>query len=535
VWAERYREARSVYGALLQEQPDDYALRLELARALYWDNRPVGAYLTLCGVPATVAESEEGTQLRLLLDSLLLASLPPSSPPLERARAALAAGHLSRAEQLYRRVLFSQPTDPAVWLEWVDFLQYHAEDQAAALQALQQLARLRELTPDEQYRLAQLHMWAGNEAEAAAVLEQLLDSQPQRAEAWALLGDLYQWRGSPFAAKRAYERSLALSPGNPVATAGLDSLQQRTYRVIAAREIPSAGARLFYFRDSDEYGRLDLIAEAGYLRRATIVVVRAGYRHLEGGELDGQVGTDRGPFAEVELAHWWRLGTVRTSLTAGIERLEAFGNQPSLEARLSIPNASGTGFTALYRHGPAFPQTVTFQSIQASLLTDYLEAAAFRRIAARWTLAVNGTVGSLHTSGNGNLRATVGAAAVHEFSRVLSAGLTTQYLTLAGPAPRLDGRRLYWDPQLFWATGIRIQLNTVPESAWRLYARVTPGVALDNERDSPGTEWVPQLASEAGIRFENRRFILAGDLAYLRGREGGYNSFGANLLFAVKY
>jgi hypothetical protein len=68
-----------------------------------------------------------------------------------------------------------------------------------------------------------------------------------------------------------------------------------------------------------------------------------------------------------------------------------------------------------------------------------------------------------------------------------------------------------------------------------LYARLTPGVALDNERDSLGAQWVPQLAAEAGLRYETTRLLLTGDLAYLRGREGGYDSFGANLLFAVKY
>ncbi len=535
VWAEQYREARSVYSTLLREYPDDYPLRLELAQVLYWDNRPVGAYLTLRNVPADVHESEEGTGLRLLLDSLLLASMPPCRSPIDRARTAVAENDLARAGQLYRRVLFSHPTDPDVWVEWLDFLQYQVEDLPAALQALLGLEALRDLTPDEQYRLAQLHMWAGNEVEAEAALERLLESHPERADAWAMLGDLYQWRGSRITAKRAYERSLALSPDNPVAAAGLDSLMEQTYRTIALRENPSVGTRMFYFQDSDEYGRLDLIAQAGYLRHATAVVVRAGYRRLEGIELDGEGGVDQGPFAEVELAHWLRLGTVRASLTAGIERLDAFGNQPSLEAKLSVPNASGTGITALYRHGPAFSQTITFESVQASLLTDYLEASAFRRIGTNWTLAVNGTVGSLHTTGNGNLRTTVGAAAVYGFSRVVSAGITTQYLTFADSAPRFEDRRLYWDPKTFWATGVRLQLSTIPESPWNLYARVTPGVALDNERDGSDTQWVPQLASEAGIRFENKRLILAGDLAYIRGREGGYNSFGANLLFAVKY
>jgi tetratricopeptide (TPR) repeat protein len=535
VWAQQYAAARRTYLALLRHRPDDYILRLELAEVLYWDNDPLAAFFVLNDLPEGVHESREGMELRLHLDSLLLAAMPPGMSHLDRARRAVAQQDLEQAERLYRRVLATQPREPTLWLEWVDFLQYQLGDLAAAREALLQLQALRPLEPDERFRLAQLHAWTGSESEAQRILEDLVRDQPQDAEAWALLGDLYQWSGSRLAARDAYERALAAAPDNPQALAGLDTLHVQTYRAIAASEDRNVGTRLLLFTDSDDFGRIDMTAEVALLRRATAVVVRAGYRRIDGTELQGQPEVDHGPFAAFELAQWWRLGTVRASLTAGIEQLDALGTKPSLEARLNIPNASGAGISVLYHHGPAYSQTVTFESMQVALLSDYVEAAAFRRMGNGWSLAMNGTVGSLHTSGDANLRASVGASAMRDLSPALTVGLITQYLTLTDSAPRAERRRLYWDPRAFWATGVRFELSTAPQSTWALYARLTPGVALSDERDDSDPRWVPQLTSEAGILVENRRFLLAGDLAYLVGREGDYSSFGANLHFAVKY
>ncbi|UCG86518.1 MAG: tetratricopeptide repeat protein [Gemmatimonadota bacterium] len=535
VWAQRYREAQRVYRTLLRHNPDDYSLRLELAQAVYWDGDPLVAFLVLADLPAGARESPEGKELRLHLDSLRLEAMPPGLTPLDQARRAVAEQDLALALRLYRRVLATHSTEAAVWLEWTDFLQYYIEDLAAARDALERLQTLRPLEPAERFRLAQLHAWTGNELQARRVLEGLLRDQPQRVEAWVLLGDLHQWNGSRLAARDAYRRALTYSPDNPQALAGLDSLNAQTYRAIAATEDRSVGTRLLFFRDSDDFGRLDMTAEAAFLRRATVLVVQAGYRRLEGIELQGRPDRDHGPFAALELAHWWRLGTVRASLAAGIEQLDAFGTQPSLEARLYIPNSSGTAISALYHHGPAYSQTVTFESIQATLLSDYVEAAAYRQMGSAWSLSVNGGVGSLRTSDDANLRTSLGAAAVYDLSSVVAVGLTTQYLTLADSAPRGEGRKLYWDPKAFWATGVRFELSAVPRSRWNLHVRLTPGVALSNERDGPGPRWVPQLTSEAGILVDTRRFLVTGDLAYLRGREGDYNSFGANLRFAVKY
>ncbi|KPJ92778.1 MAG: hypothetical protein AMS18_06640, partial [Gemmatimonas sp. SG8_17] len=328
LWAQRYRAARRIYRNLVRYNPEDYDLRLELAQVLYWDDDPLAAYLVLRDLPDGAEESHEGMELRLQLDSLLLAAMPPGLSPLDRARRAAAQQDLVQAEALYRRVLATQPMDPGLWLEWIDFLQYHVEDLAAARRALLQLQALRPLEPDERFRLAQLHAWTGNELEAQRGLEDLVRDQPQRADAWALLGDLYQWSGSRLAARDAYQRALISARDNAQALAGLDTLYAQTYRAIADYEDRSVGTRLLLFRDSDDFSRIDVTAEAAFLRRATALVVRAGYRRMDGIRLQGQAEADRGPFAALELAHWWRLGTVRASLTAGIEQLDAFGTQP---------------------------------------------------------------------------------------------------------------------------------------------------------------------------------------------------------------
>ncbi|UCD23517.1 MAG: tetratricopeptide repeat protein [Gemmatimonadota bacterium] len=535
VWAERYREARMVYQKARWLSPDDSRLAFELSQVLAWDNRPVAAYLLLQSLPSEDRESDELIGFRRYLDSLIVASLPPSLTPVDQARRAVALRDLERAEALYRRVLRSRPTDPDIWLEWAGFLQYHLDDPAAARTALLRVATMRDLTGDEQLRLARLHVWTGHENDAVIVLEGVVADDPTNADAWALLGDLHLWSGARLQARDAYESALQISPGHPIATAGLDTLRQQTYRTIAEQENPNAGPHLLYFSDSDEFLRLDLLAEAAFVRRSTAITVSAGYRRLEGVQLSGSSGSDNGPFAEVELAYWWRLGTIRTAVSAGVEQLDAFGNQPSFVAQFDFPDASGTAVRALYRHGPAFPQTLTYQSVQASLMSDLVEASAFRMIGTHWNMSISGSAGSFHADGSSNLRLGGAIGALYQFSPIVTGGLTTQLLAFADSAPRTDGQRLYWDPSLFWATGVQLTLSTPRAKPTMLYLRLTPGVALNNERDGQGAQWVPQLAAETGLRYETRRFLLTGDVAYLRGREGGYDSFGANFRFGVKY
>ncbi len=535
-WAEAYQDATGEYRRLLTAAPTEYGYRVELARVLYWDGLPVQAFAILTGIPPDVPESAEAIELRLFLDSVIHASLPTGMTVVEQARKAAERGDLARARSLYDRAMHKTPDDPALRLEWAGFLQYQAGDLEAARVALAQLAETRSLTWNERYRLAQLHMWTGNERDAIIALQQLVEEDPSHSNAWALLGDLYYWQGSRIAAADAYERALELSPANPDAATGLRAVQQQTFALIAAREDPNAGPRFLYFEDSDGFQRIDFTAEATLLKAVTGAVVRAGYRRLEGTALSGSPDKDEGLFLELEVVHWWRYGTVRTSFKAGADQLGASGTLPALEARVDIPDMDETAVSARYIHGRAFHQTLTFESVEASLISDYADLSAYRRIGEQWSISGNGALGSLHGPGTSNLRMSVSATVTRQLSTLWSAALTSQFLTFADSAPRSSGRRLYWDPALFWANGVQVAFEAPLSTRWEIYARLAPGIALSNERrQADDIDWVPQLTALAGFGFQTRRVLFAGNVAYSRGREGGYSSLGANLLLAIRY
>jgi hypothetical protein len=60
-------------------------------------------------------------------------------------------------------------------------------------------------------------------------------------------------------------------------------------------------------------------------------------------------------------------------------------------------------------------------------------------------------------------------------------------------------------------------------------------MALMRERAAGSLDLVPQLGTEGGVGYETDRIAFRTDVTYLRGREGDYNSFGANIVFAIKY
>jgi hypothetical protein len=67
------------------------------------------------------------------------------------------------------------------------------------------------------------------------------------------------------------------------------------------------------------------------------------------------------------------------------------------------------------------------------------------------------------------------------------------------------------------------------------YGRITGGGGVVRERAADATDLVPQFSTEAGFRYDTRRITASGSLAYLRGREGAYNSFGAQASLGVRY
>ena len=416
----------------------------------------------------------------------------------------------------------------------MDFLQYQREDLEAARFALMSRESIPGLDPDQRFRLAQLHVWTRHEDLAKIELESLLSLDPERADAWALLGDVYRWEGDRLSAAKAYRRALALSADNEEAVFGLSAIREQVDLTVAARDPNGANPEMTYFQDSDDFRRLDVAVRAALRWYTTGVAIRTGYRRMDGPGSGGTLGEENGPFAEVELVQWWRLGTIRTSVSAGVQQLETFGNEPAFNAQLEVPDAGGTALQVEYSHGPAYAHTATLLSVQGGVRSDDIQVSAYRGLGENWSIAGTAAIVSLRGGGADNLRLSSAATATGQLSRVLRAGVTSRFLTHTEAAPTLDARRLYWDPSAFWTNSLLLELRTPDGYTWTVFGRITPGVALASERETVGTQLVPQFGTEAGAVYEKGRVSVAGDVAYNRGRAGDYHSFAANLRLSIR-
>jgi Flp pilus assembly protein TadD len=534
-WAERYARAGAVYRHLLERDSTDHATRLELAHVLYWDGRRTEALDVLASMPADAPQGVEALQLKTVIARELASVGPPVDTLLDGARRAVIAGDFTEAVRRYERLLARNPNDPALWLEWADVLQYQMQDLAAARDALVYLARLRDLTSDERFRLVQLHAWTGEETRAKAMLVSLLEEDTSRAEGWALLGDLYRFGDARIEARNAYRTALRLDPGSVPAREGQTALERQAARIVESRERPSAGPEILYFRDSDEFERMDLGAHASYQWGSMLLLARAGYRRLEGITLAGTSGQERGPYFQLEFARWWRLGSLRTSVAVGAEQLDAIGTEPTFAVAVALPEANGTAIEVSYDHGPAFHRTVTLESVLGAIQADHLQASVFRSLGHGWDLSGLGAVTSLRGSDSDNWRFNSFVTVRHELTGPFTIALTSQALAFATAAPTLGSRRLYWDPRAFVAGGVQFEARSPATGVWDVYGRVTPGIGLVKERTATELDFVPQLATEAGVGYETPRIAFMAGLAYLRGREGAYNSLGANVSLGIRY
>ncbi len=534
-WAERYASAAAVYRDLLHRHRYRHALRLELAHVLYWDGQRAEALRELTAIPAEAPQRVEALQLRTVIERELAVVGSPVETFLDGARRAVLAGDFEEARRRYAQAVARSPRDPALWLEWADVLQFRLQEPVAAREALVHLGTLRDLTWDERFRIAQLHAWTGDEALAKTMLVTLLAEDSTRTDGWVLLGDLHRFSDARIDARNAYRAALTLDPASVPAREGERELGRQVARALDRRERPRAGPEVLYFRDSDEFQRLDIGAHARYRWGSTVLVARAGHRTLDGIALGGTAGRETGPFFQLELAQWWRLGSVRTSVAVGAEYLDALGTEPTVAIEVALPEASGTAIEISYEHGPAFHRTVTLESVLGAIQADHVQASAFRPLGRRWTLSALGAVTSLRGSDSNNWRFNSFVTLRRELAGPLSVAVTSQALAFASPAPALGTQRTYWDPRAFVAGGIQLEARSPADGAWDVYGRVTPGIGLVHERTANGIDLVPQLATEAGVGYETSRIVFAAGIAYLRGREGTYNSIGANLSLGVRY
>ncbi|MFC1640125.1 tetratricopeptide repeat protein [Gemmatimonadota bacterium] len=532
VWAEQYEEAISLYRELATESPRALPIRLEFAQALFWYGRSEEAFFLLSGYPS---HDSAWPSVEQLMAEIVPLVAPQVLTLAEMIQQAIDGGNLQLAAELYARLLARIPIESTRWNEWVDFLQYQAEDLEAARLALMSRDSFPGLDPDQRFRLAQLHVWTRHEDLAKDELLGLLSFDPDRADAWVLLGDIYRWEGDRLRAQNAYRRALALSENNEEALFGLSEIREQVDLAVSERDPKGVNPELAYFQDSDDFSRLDVAVRAAMRWYTTGLVVKTGYRRMDGPGSGGALGEENGPFAEVELVQWWRLGTIRTSVTAGVQRFETLGNEPAFNAQVEVPDAGGTALQVAYAHGPAYAHTATLVSMQgAGVRSDDIQISAYRGLGERWSIAGTAGIVSLRGGGVDNWRLSSAATATGQLSRFLLAGVTSRILTHTEAAPLLAARRLYWDPRAFWTNALLFELRTPDGNVWTVFGRVTPGVALARERDVAGTQFVPQFSTEAGAAYEKGRISVAGDVAYNRGRAGDYNSFAANLRLSIR-
>jgi tetratricopeptide (TPR) repeat protein len=525
-WAERYESAIAEYRRLIELAPDRSDYLIELARVLFWADQVPEAEAILARFPED--SPDIGAAQRLALEIALVRGASTAEPEaeggstvLERARAASAEGDLARAELLYADAVADAPEDPVLLREWADFLQYRQSDFGRARALLLRLAELNPPDGPMRLRLAQLAAWTGHEEEAHERLVALVEEQPESAEAWLLLGEVNRWRGNRQAAARAYDRVLVLDPEDERATVGRTAVREASMMIIDAREDPGAGPVVTLFSDTDDYQRLDVGASVAVQPNANGFRVLAGYRRLEGFDLEAartDLGVDEGGFAEVE----W------------IESLGDIGAEPTFGAQVELPDLSGTDFRADFRHGPAYPITQTYGSASAGLVSDRLLLSAYRPLSESWTLWMAADGASVRGAGTDNWRLNGQIMASRRISEVFSAGVFTSALGYTDAAPADGIRRLYWDPRLFWATGVVLDVRTTGDRGFGARARVQPGIAIVDERSLDTGGLVPQLGLEGGLDYRFGRSSIYLTARYARGREGGYNSFGLDLGASIR-
>jgi tetratricopeptide (TPR) repeat protein len=555
-WAQRYADAAAVLERALDRSPGSIPLRVELARVYYSGGRLADARDLLAPIGDDELMAANGIALRNdVRAALYVPPPPPPTPltPLELAVAAREADDFARARTLFEEALRAAPADGALWRAYADLLEYELSDFEGAYAALLELERLRDRDSDVQFRMAQLEIWTGRFTEAEARLVNLLaDLDPDaagevsRADVHAALGDLRRWQGDRLGAAVRYRFALAADPENERASAGMDAIDAEVRRQLVEVEAPRLGARAYSLADTDDFGRLDLGGDWVDVRDTWVWGGAIGNRWVTGVALDGATADRQGTYAEATGARWWRLGTIRTGVDVGMERLRSKWD-PSVAASIGHRGLDGSTSEVRYEHRSAYPIAVTMQSVLADVVHDRVSVSHARPLGETWSVSV--TVDAAHLRGERDSLALGSGTSAARFQGALSVarrvspsltvGLSTGALVFADAAPvtSLPGggtQRVFWDPNLVVSAGPYVQLRRDISSSWTLSGRLGPGVALIDERRVTGSDVVPHVSAEAGVRREGARFWTALDVFYYQGQFDGYRTYGARLTLSAR-
>jgi hypothetical protein len=305
-------------------------------------------------------------------------------------------------------------------------------------------------------------------------------------------------------------------------------------------ESPGAGGNAFSLADSDDFSRLDLGVQGKSINDHWVWGFRTGSRWLGGYDLGGIEEVQQGLFLEVESARWWRWGTIRTGLHVGIEEVMPGSTDVSFGGSVHLSDLAGFRSDFRYDHGPAYPLTMTLQSVRGNVTLDRFTANLARGIGARWSLSLTGDVawidspGESDLSGTGSLRMEAGVSFGRLVTDHLALGMNARALSYSQAAPVIDDLRLFWDPDAVIASGVYAQWDRELSEAWAVRARFNPSLAFIDERARSGFEAVPHFSAEAGLTHRLGRFRTTFDAFYYRGRADRYRAYGLRLSVSAR-
>jgi tetratricopeptide (TPR) repeat protein len=545
-WHEGWDEALGILGEARTRYPTDVGLAVETARTHHWAGAPERAWAILATLPAEALRRHDDGSLRQAVLAAVQAPVEVrvnAEPSLLRqAVSARIGGEAARAARLFREALAADSTDPATWTAWADFLQYEREDYTGARDALLKAGALAGPNAAREFRLVKLESWSGEEEAARRRLETLLGElpaersadakSPTRAEALTLLGDLHRWGGDRVGAQRNYRAALRVEPGDSAAVSGLETLDAIARDAIARQEGPRLTTRLAGLADIADYGRLDVGAGAALIRGPWVLRAEAGHRWLEGADFAGDLAALSGGYGGLEVARWWRLGTVRSAVRLGAD--DVTGLETTLGAEVRVQLADGGVVQLGWDRGPAYMMLGTLQAGLAGYGEDRFRLQASRRIGSVWTAAADLQLSRLHSDLPGMVEPTrtwIAGRVSRSLAGGIVGGAQLRGLSFSEAVPVLGGRRLFWDPESGVSAGPYVEIERQVSSDTRLRGLVFAGAARLDEPNLVAPVWAPQIEVEAGIDHRGESFRGGLDLFYLQGQFSDYRSWGLRVRF----
>ena len=534
----RYDEAAREYGAILARQPNNFAARLGLARALAWSERFREAETELRvlrgqrprdrDVLTLLRSTRENLEPRSVEAGMWLAEEPNYQPyRVILARALMREGKPREAIGHYEWLLSLNPHNILARHGLATALA-EAREYPAALARYDTLIS-RNATADFLRERAHVHLAMRNLRAAEADALASLKTKPN-VGAYLLLGDLHRWRGEYAEARRAYDYARMLGPeAPPVAAASAElARDQRPIPAFIPSDIHAAGWHLRSATLSDNLGVT--YATIGARREVELALGVTG-------SVDGELRH----FLEQSAAP--QTNFTGFAFTAGLGR--EFVRGPWLtrvqgragmvqHASKSMFNGEINGaawygpwgfFLELARR-PAYPTLLTASSIVSPDIGAPLTETSVNA-------ALGGPLGAL------DVAFSVQRAAISDDNERSSVQLALSYpltrnLALLGTGSGVwyaDRSDLYWDPESYVAGTGGLELSVRKPLGFSFGARALAGPARSIEDEQVHTSL--QVTGGVGIGYRTLQRDVGIAINYGTGRASEYQRLEANMYVAL--